>query len=94
MSSKIFAILNSEVSNEHLGANKRGFVYSEVPNRRACLLRFFRFTFHPAHNFSWNKQKIPPCSFINLLIKKEGRVEFFSNPARLFWSACLVGSSE
>ena len=41
--------------------------YSEVPNRRACLLRFFRFSFHPACNFSCNKRKIPPCSFIDLL---------------------------
>ena len=41
--------------------------YSKVPNRRACSLRFFIFSFHPAHNFSCNKRKIPPCSFINLL---------------------------
>ena len=37
--------------------------YSEVPNRRlihrrACSLRFFRFSFHPVRNFSCNKQKI------------------------------------
>ena len=43
--------------------------YSEVPNRRACSLRFFRFSFHPAGNFSCNKRKIPPCSFIDLLRK-------------------------
>ena len=43
--------------------------YSEVPNRRACSIRFFRFSFHPARNFSCNKQKIPLCSFINLLSK-------------------------
>ena len=67
---------------------------SEVPNRRACSLRFFRFSFHPACNFLCNKQKIPPCSFINLLSKKAGRVEFFSNPARLFRSALLLGTSE
>ena len=35
-------------------------MYSEVPNRRACSLRFFRFSFHPACNFSCNR----PCSFI------------------------------
>ena len=43
--------------------------YSEVPNRRACSLRFFRFSFHPAHNFSCKQGKIPPCSFIKLLSK-------------------------
>ena len=68
--------------------------YSEVPNRRACSLRFFRFSVHPARNFSCNKQKIPPCSFINLLSKKAGRVELFSNPFRLFRSALLLGTSE
>ena len=69
--------------------------YSEVPNRRACSLRFFRFSFHPpACNFSCNKQKIPPCSFINLLSKKAGRMDFFSNPARLFRSAHILGTSE
>ena len=41
--------------------------YSEVPNRGACSLRFFRFSFHPARNLSCNKRKISPCSFINLL---------------------------
>ena len=44
-------------------------IYSEVPNRRACSLRSFRFYFHPARNFSCNKQKSPPCSFIDLLSK-------------------------
>ena len=68
--------------------------YSEFPNRRACSIRFFRFSFHPACNFSCNKQKIPPCSFINLLSKKADRVEFFPNPARLFQSALLLGTSE
>ena len=47
----------------------RGLTYSEVPNRKACSLRFFRFSFHPACNFSCDKQKIPPCSFINLPYK-------------------------
>ena len=69
-------------------------VYSEVPNRRACSLRFFRFSFHPARNFPCNKQKIPPCSFINLLSKRAGRVEFFPYSARLFRSALLLGTSE
>ena len=41
--------------------------YSEVPNRRACSLKFFRFSFQPARNFSCSKQKIPPCSSIDLL---------------------------
>ena len=63
--------------------------YSEVLNRRTSLLRLFRFSFHRARNFSCNKQKIPPCSFINLLSKKADRVEFLSNPARLFRSALL-----
>ena len=36
--------------------------YSEVPNRRACSLRFFRFSFYAVRNFS-------PCSLINLLSK-------------------------
>ena len=79
------------------GANYVPFLfalYSEVPNRRACSLRFFRFSFHPARNTSCNKQKIPPCSFINLLSKKAGRVEFFPSPARLFRSALLLGTSE
>ena len=62
--------------------------YSEVPNRRACSLRFFRFSFHPVHNFSCNKRKIPPCSFNDLLSKKADRVNFFSKPAR------LLGTSE
>ena len=35
--------------------------YSEVPNRRACSLRFFRFSFHPAHVIN---KKFQPCSFI------------------------------
>ena len=69
-------------------------VYSEVPNRRASLLIFFRFSFHSACNFSCNKQKIPPCSFISLLSKKAGKMEFFSNPTRLFKSALLLGTSE
>ena len=50
--------------------------YSEVPNRRACSLRFFRFSstllaiFPPARLlFYLVKWKIPPCSFINLLSK-------------------------
>ena len=34
--------------------------YSEVPNRRAPSLRFFRFSFHPVRNFSCNKRKIRP----------------------------------
>ena len=59
------------------------FIYSEVPNRRACSLRFFKFSFHPARNFSCNKQKILPCLFINLLSEKARRVEFFCNQA---WS--------
>ena len=83
------------VITDFLGQGKgNGWAYSEVPNRRACLLKFFIFSFHPACNFSCNKQKIPPCSFINLLSKKEGRVDFFSNPARLFRSAHLLGTSE
>ena len=53
----IFWNLNSSIG--------RILTYSEVP----CSLRFFRFSFHPARNFSCNKQKIPPCSFINLLSK-------------------------
>ena len=68
--------------------------YSEVPNRRACSLSFFRFSFHPARNFSCNKQKIPPCSFINLLSNKQAGWHFFSKPARLFRSALLLGTSE
>ena len=44
--------------------------YSEVPNRRACSLRFFRFSFHPACNFSC-------CSFINLLSNKQAGWHFF-----------------
>ena len=31
------------------------------------------------------KQKIPPCSFINLFSKKAGKVGFFSNPACLLF---------
>ena len=27
------------------------FTYSEVPNRRACLLKFFRFSFHSARKY-------------------------------------------
>ena len=38
-------------------------------NRRACSLRFFRFSFYLARNFSCNKRNIPPCLFINLLSK-------------------------
>ena len=36
--------------------------YSEVPSRRACLLRFFRFSFHPARNF-------PPARLLFYLVK-------------------------
>ena len=31
--------------------------YPEVTDRRACSLKFFRFSFHPACNFSCNKHK-------------------------------------
>ena len=62
--------------------------YSEVPNRRACSLKFFRFSFHPARNFLPNKRKIPPCSFIDLLSKKPSRVTFF--PTLLVYSGLLV----
>ena len=41
------------------------FHYSEIPRS----LKFFKFSFHPARNFSCNKQKSPPCSFIDLLSK-------------------------
>ena len=37
---------------------------------------------------------IPPCSFINLLSKKAGRVIFFSKLAHLFPSARLLGTLE
>ena len=77
-----------------LWTNRQTRHYSEVPNRRKCSLRFLRFSFHPARNFSCNKQKIPPCSFISLLSKKAGRVEFFCSPARLFQSDLLLGTSE
>ena len=40
------------------------------------------------------RKKLPPCSFINLLSKKAGRMDFFSNPARLFRSARLLGTSD
>ena len=53
----------------HFRTSYRAFLYSEVPNRRACSLGFFRCSFHLARNFSCNKQKIPPCSFTNLLSK-------------------------
>ena len=72
----------------------QGLCYSEVPNRRACSLRFFRFSFHPARNFSCNKQKIPPCLFIDLLSKKAGKVEFFSNHSHFFQCALLLWTSE
>ena len=49
---------------------------------------------HACLNFSCSKQKIPPCSFINLLGKKAGKMEFFSNPACLFRSALQLGTSE
>ena len=46
----------------------------------------------PARNFSYSKLKI---SFNHLLGKKAGRMEvFFYNPARLFWSAHLLGTSK
>ena len=67
--------------------------YSEVPNRRACSLRLFRFSLHPARNFSCDKRKIPPCSFINYFVKKQAGWNFFSNPARFFGSARLLGTS-
>ena len=41
-----------------------------------------------------NEKSHPARLCINLLIKKAGRMEFFSNPARLFWSALLLGTSE
>ena len=63
------------------------FPYSEVPNRRACSLRFFRFSFHPNRTFSCKKQTIPPCSFIISLIEKAGRVIFF--PYLLVYSGLL-----
>ena len=61
------------------GSKSEIILYSEVPNRRACSLRFFRFSFHPACNFSCNKQKILPCLFINLLSKfLLGTSEYFN----------------
>ena len=54
---------------------------SLIEEHAHCSLRFFRFFFHPALNFSCNKQKIPPCSFINLLNKKAGL---------LFYQECVV----
>ena len=83
----ITMVLNEAILVNYLGT------YSEVPNRRACSLRFLRFSFHPVCNFSCNKQKIPPCLFTNLLSRKAGRPIFFSKPARLFQSALLLGTS-
>ena len=62
--------------------------YSKVPNRRACSLRFFRFSIHPVGNFSCNKRKIPSGSFFNLLSKEAGRAIFFPN--LLVYSGLLV----
>ena len=45
-------------------------LYSEVPNKRACSLSFFGKKIHQTFNFSCNKHKIPPYSFIDLLKAK------------------------
>ena len=50
--------------------------------------RFFRFSFHPARNFSCNKRKIPPPRLLIYL------VALFSKPASLFWSALLLWTSQ
>ena len=50
-------------------------------------LDFADFLSTPVQNFSCSKQKIPPCSFINLLSKKAGKVEFFFQPC-LFIPVC------
>ena len=47
------------------------------PNRRACTIQFFRFSFYSAQNISCYKQKISTCSFINLL--KEGSLIYLVN---------------
>ena len=47
-------------TRQTFSATYYSIVYSEVPNRRACSLRFFRFIFHPALKFSacsYNKSK-------------------------------------
>ena len=47
-------------TRQTFSATYYSIVYSEVPNRGACSLRFFRFIFHPALKFSacsYNKSK-------------------------------------
>jgi hypothetical protein len=52
------------------------------------------FLFHHARNFYCNKQEITPCLLIDLVLSKyASRATLFSYPARLFWSACLLGTS-
>ena len=70
------------------------YYYSEVPKRRACSLRFFRFSFHPARNFLFNTQIVPTFSFVDLLSKKSQQSGIFFQPACLFRSASLLGTSE
>ena len=50
------------------------------PNRRACLLKFSRFSFHPAHNFSCNNWKIPPLIYL---------VNKWARSVRHFFQPCL-----
>ena len=62
--------------------------YSEVPNTRACSLRFFKFSFPPARNFSCNKQKIPPpARLLIYLVNKQASWDFL--PSLLAYSSLL-----
>ena len=63
--------------------------YSEVPNRRACSLRFFRFSFHPAYNFLCNKCKFHSAHHLLIyLVNKQTGWHFF--PSLLVYSSLLV----
>ena len=63
------------------------FIYSGVPNRRACSLRFFRFSFHPARNFHVINEKFPPARLLIYLVNKQAGWHFF--PSLLVYSGLL-----
>ena len=65
------------------------FLYSEVPNRRECSLRFFKFPFHPAPIFHVINEKFHSACLL-IYLENKWAVLLISKPARLFQSACLL----
>ena len=74
--------------------------YSEVPHKRACSLRFFKYSFHHTRKFlpfKFNKSGLEFKKKINILVYPGLLISKFPKKcqsARLFRSARLLGTSE